>query len=47
MKKFRVYSEERFDEGFEIEAENFKEADEKVLDLIDIHEVDENGEIID
>jgi len=40
--KFKVFSEERFDEGFEIEAESYEKAYEKVLDLIDIHEVEKN-----
>ena len=45
--KFKVYSEERFNEGIEIEGKNWKEVNKKILDLIDIHEIDEKGEIID
>jgi len=45
--KFKIYSEERFDEGFIIEAKDWKEVNKKILDLIDIHEIDEKGEIID
>jgi len=45
--KFKINSEARFEEGFEIEASCFNEADKKVLELIDIHEIDEKGEIID
>ncbi len=46
-KRYLVYSEDNFYEEFVIEAKNLKEAEREVLDLIDIHEVDEDGEIID
>ena len=36
--EFRVYSEEDFAGGFVIEAENLKEAENNVLNLIDIQE---------
>jgi len=41
MEKFRIYSEEDFNSGFTIEAEDFEVANRKVLDLIDIHKVRE------
>ena len=47
MKKFRTYTEARFEDGLDIEAENLEDAERKVLEEIDIHEVDEKGEIID
>ena len=46
-KKYSVYTEDDFNGGFVIEAKNFKEAEEQIIDLIDIHEINENGEIID
>ena len=47
MKKYKLYSEDRFDEGFIIEAESLKEAEQEAVDRIDIHEVNDQGEIID
>jgi len=44
-KTYRAYGEE-FRGFVDVEAHNLKEAGKKVMDLIDIHKIDENGEII-
>ena len=46
-KKYIIFSENDFNGGFIIGANNLKEAEEKVMDLIDIHEVNDDREIID
>ncbi len=46
-KRYFVSSEELGGWSTTVEARNLSEAEGEVLDLIDIHEVDENGEIID
>ena len=45
-KTYRAYVDE-FGSSVNIEAKNLEEAEEKVLELIDIHEINEDGEIID
>ena len=46
-KKFIIYSEELEHGEVEIKAKDLEEAREKALELIDIHEIDELGEIVD
>jgi hypothetical protein len=44
MKRYKIWAE---DMPEEIQANNLKEAVEKAHDFLDIHEIDENGEIND
>ena len=44
--KYKVYSEERFNEGFILEADSLEEAEQKAMDFIDIHKVNSKEEII-